>query len=257
MSEILNLVRSGQGLHGEHVVDAHCHFGALSSNYVPHSTSDEIAANMRRVGIAHACVCSVPAGEIGDPFLHNRLVAEHCARHPGLLSGYVTVNTNYRGSILEQVRAGEAMGLTLGVKLHVYRQNYLVDDALLQPLFEYENARRGIVLNHNFGTPARMEWLLRAYPDIAFIEGHHNLSYAPLAAKYDNLYVCTCAELREGFIERMVGITGSEKIVMGSDFMALDTTFGFGVVAYARLSDEQKRNVLGLNMQRLIDRVKR
>jgi hypothetical protein len=55
----------------------------------------------------------------------------------------------------------------------------------------------------------------------------------------------------------MTAMIGSEKIVYGSDAVVLDTAFGYGPVVFSNITDDEKRNILGRNMKRIIDRVRR
>ncbi|MFO7637398.1 MAG: amidohydrolase family protein, partial [Clostridia bacterium] len=175
---------------------------------------------------------------------------------PDKFKGYVTLNMNYKDSLLDELIRGEDNNLKLGIKLHVYRQKYEMDDEALIPVFQHLNRRKAICLHHYFGPAEKLESLLRAFPDIVFIEGHSLNEYDHLVRKYDNLYINTCAQLGYRRIEEHVRIIGSEKIVYGSDFVALDPSFGFGPVAYAKITDLEKRNILGLNMKRILDRIK-
>jgi predicted TIM-barrel fold metal-dependent hydrolase len=47
---------------------------------------------------------------------------------------------------------------------------------------------------------------------------------------------------------------GSEKVIFGTDAPMRDPISQFGWVVYSRISEEGKRKILGLNMQRILDR---
>jgi predicted TIM-barrel fold metal-dependent hydrolase len=45
---------------------------------------------------------------------------------------------------------------------------------------------------------------------------------------------------------------GASKILFGSDFPDLDTSLNLGPLLTAKISDEDKRLILGLNMERIL-----
>lgn len=256
MSKFRNTARMGLPFTDELLIDSHCHLGHAFRNYVPYNSFDEIIANMDRIGIDAACVCTFEAGCFANYALHNDLVAEYVNKSKGRLMGYATLNCNYRFEVMKELMRCESMGLNIGVKMHSYRQEYKIDDDFLLPVYEHLNEKNGIVLHHFFGEPERLEILLKAFPGVTFIEGHLLMQYAYLAEKYDNFYIDTCATLACGELKALTGKIGSEKILYGSDFVALDSTFGFGPVVFADITDEEKRNILGRNMRRLLKKIR-
>jgi predicted TIM-barrel fold metal-dependent hydrolase len=246
------MAREGQPFKGELLIDSHCHVGFNNKIFTPYNDIDSIAANMERIGIDTACVCSYSYGHIGDPFLANDLVADYVNSYPDKFLGYVTLNPNYKECLLDEVLRGAKNGLKLGIKMHTLRQPHNIDDDMFMPVYEYLNEKNAVFLHHWFGETCRLENLLKKFKKITFLTGHFDLEYAGLVKKYENLYINTCAVIGTGRLKNLVDMVGSEKIVYGSDFVALDHTFGYGVVAFAKISDEDKRNILGLNMRRII-----
>jgi len=246
--------RCGISFKDEILIDSHCHFG-FHFTYVPYNTPDEIIKNMDRIGVQRACFCTLEVGMIGDHAIHNDRLAAFANAYPDRISAYFTPGLNYRERLLDDYIAYEKKGLNIGMKMHIYRQTFSITDDFLAPVFERINAKRGIVINHDFGPPDRLETVLRDYPDISFISGHPNHNYIPLTKRYDNIYICTCASTAYQDVRNMAAKAGSEKIVVGSDFFVLDTAFGFGSVVFAEITEQEKRNILGLNMKRLLERV--
>ena len=58
--------------------------------------------------------------------------------------------------------------------------------------------------------------------------------------------------LRRGHAVRAVG---AGKLLFGTDSYLNPFAFGLGPILYARISDDDKRRILGLNMARLLERV--
>jgi predicted TIM-barrel fold metal-dependent hydrolase len=246
--------RCGMPFDDGELIDSHCHFG-FHFTYVPYNTPDDIIRNMDRIGVTRACFCTLEVGMIGDHTIHNDRLADFANAHPDRISAYFTPALNYRERLLDDYIAYDKKGMSIGMKMHVYRQNFTINDDFLMPVFERINAKRGIVINHDFGSPDRLESVLRDFPDASFISGHPRHDYIPLMKRHDNIYICTCASTAYQDVRNMARKAGSERIVVGSDFVVLDTAFGFGSVVFAEITEQEKRNILGLNMKRLLARV--
>ncbi|MFP4443705.1 MAG: amidohydrolase family protein, partial [Spirochaetia bacterium] len=235
-SEILEAVRAGKPLDGEMVIDSHAHLGPNSRNYTPDISPEDVVVNMKRFGIDTACVCSMEPGIFGDPARQNNSVGRAVKEFPESFKGYAVLGMNYREGLLDELIRAEFLGLTLGLKLHVYRQDYDITADYLEPVFRHLNERRALCLHHFFGKPEILEQLLSAYPEITFIEGHFMHTYNHLVKKYDNLYINTCACTELYGIEELVNEIGSERVLYGSDLTAIDPSFGIGPVAFSRIS---------------------
>jgi len=250
--KILKLARHGKRFDGELIIDSHCHVGHAMPTITHGDSISAIQGTLERIGIDEACICTRGAGVVGDPFLGNDRTAEYVKRVPRMFRGYVTIAANY-GNFVEEIKRGEAMGLTLGIKMHSYRQPHDLNEGRFRDMLEYLDSRGMILLHHYFGRPERLEQLLKTYRNIKFLEGHCIFDYARLTRKYDNMYINTCAEIGFDNIRRITEAAGADNIIYGSDLSALDATFSLGAVAYAKISDEEKRKILGLNMKRLIE----
>jgi uncharacterized protein len=253
---IAERARKGLPFTDELLIDSHGHIGHYYASFIPYNNLDDIVNNMERIGISRSCVCTLEIGAIGNHMMHNERVASFVARRPDRLSGYVTINGNNKDCIYSDFMLCEKMGLHLGAKFHIYRQEYDIISEYFAPVFERLNSRNAVVLHHSFGDVGKLEFLLKSYPNISFIQGHPVWNYMTLARKYDNFYMDTCASLAYDHIREMTASIGSEKIVYGSDAVVLDTAFGFGPVVFANITDDEKRNILGRNMKRIIDRIK-
>jgi uncharacterized protein len=258
MSKILMMAREGQSFKDELLIDSHTHIGFNNHIYTPYSDMESIVSNMERVGLDMACICAYPYGSIGDPFFADDILAGYVNKHPDKFMGYVTINPNYRKCMFDEMVRGVKIGLKLGMKMHTFRQPHNINDEEFTLLFEYMNERNAVFLHHDFGKLSGLEKLLGIYKNITFITGHFTLDsdYLKLARKYDNLYINTCASLGMGRIKELVDKISSEKVVYGSDLIVFDPTFGYGVVAFAKICDEDKRNILGRNMKRIIGKIK-
>ena len=74
--------------------------------------------------------------------------------------------------------------------------------------------------------------------------------------KYPNLYMCTCAGLQYRGMEDMVRRLGADRILFGSDSVIFDPAYGIGPVAFADISEQEKRQILGENALKLLAQIK-
>ncbi|MBQ6789335.1 MAG: amidohydrolase family protein [Clostridia bacterium] len=253
---IFEKARRGLPLDDVTVIDVHAHFGSLIQTYIPFNTADEIADNMDRIGIDVTCFCTQPYGAYGDVSIWNRRLADAVKNHPNRMKGYVTLNGNRHEEALSEYDAGNEAGLTLGIKMHTLRQDFRVTDDFLYPVYEKMNNRCQWYLHHDFGTPDELEQLLRDFPNITFIQGHPHMLYERLIREYPNMYICTCAGIHFRTTEDLVDAFGADKILVGSDSVIFDPTFGIGPVAFADISEENKRKILGENAKKLMEKIK-
>ena len=110
-----------------------------------------------------------------------------------------------------------------------------------------------IMINHYWGKPQFLDTLAQGYPDACFIIGHYSTQYASVLSKRENVYQCTCAALMFGDVEKLVEKVDADKIVYGSDLTDLDGPFGLAPILYAKIPDQDKRKILGLTMQKILD----
>ena len=74
-----------------------------------------------------------------------------------------------------------------------------------------------------------------------------------IAKKYDNAYLeLTDTYHFNGIIEKMCERAGSEKVIFGTDLPWFDPAYGMGCILFARISDEEKINILRNNILRII-----
>ena len=77
-----------------------------------------------------------------------------------------------------------------------------------------------------------------------------------LAKAHENVVLeITYTAATRGSIEYMVSEIGSERVLFGTDIPMRDPAPQLAWVAYAEISVEDKINILGKNMQRILSRV--
>lgn len=246
--------RTGRRPAAIRILDCHGHLGGRSSDYhVPDGGLDATVREMDRLDVEKCCVFSL-SGVRSDETCGNDLVAEAVRRYPGRFVGFTLVNPN-RGpeEMLRELERGAGMGLC-GVKLIPYYQGYDEEGPNIDVACRWAHERRTLILNHNWGSARQMERLVRTYPDACFLTGHSTAAYADLMRRCENLYVCSCPLLGPRACEDLVAAVGADRLLFGSDLQDLPIAWGLGPILFALISPEEKRLILGGNLERLLAR---
>jgi len=250
--KFLGLAKAGLPIKDELVIDAHTHLGGYFNLYhIPFGDVKGILEQLDRLGIDKICTFSF-AGVNSDFTLGNDLVAQAVKKYPDRIIGYTTLNANYSHEWIPELERCRKMGLK-GIKLICEYQGTTTEKTDFSPVCQYANDHRMIMINHYWGSPHFLDGLAEKYPNACFIIGHCSTQYTEVLRKRKNVYQCTCAALMFGDIEKLLKLVDADKIVYGSDLTDLDGPFGLAPILYAKISDEDKRKILGLNMQRIID----
>jgi len=250
--KFVRLAKAGLPIKDELVIDAHTHIGGHFNLYhIPFGDIKGIIEQMDRLGIKRICTFSF-AGVNSDFTLGNDLITQAVREYPERLIGYITLNANYPDEWLRELERCRKAGLR-GIKIICEYQGTTTEETDFSPAYEYANEYHMIIINHYWGNPRFLDALAEKYPNACFIVGHYSTQYADILHKRANVYQCTCASLMFGDIERLVEKVDVGKIVYGSDLSDLDGPFGLAPILYAKIPDENKRMILGLTMQKILD----
>lgn len=258
---VKNKVSQGIPLTDELVIDAHCHMGRWFNFNIPMCDAAGMVARMDRLGI-RACVAAHHSS-IGPDFGYgNDEVLQAMADFPGRIYGYATVNPNYpEAEVIAELDRCIAAGM-VGIKVHPDAHQCMVDDEKYRPVWEYADEHRLPLLSHT-GTNGRnpikaFEKLAETYPNVTVILGHSGFGSEgadqsiEAAQKFPNIYLeITGSVIVYGTLERMVDGLGAERVLFGTDLPFLDPRPQLGRVAFAKISDDDKRRILGLNASRI------
>lgn len=241
------------------VIDCHCHMGPWAAMHVPEGSPEGMLRSMNTLGIDIACPTAHAA--IGpDYVLGNDLVMDAVRRYPERMIGYVTVNPNYPDEMEpELIRCFSQKGMA-GIKCHPSLHGLSLEHPNYHPAYAYAEKRSCPVLFHVWGLSEvqKVERLARTYPHAKMILGHAGaepaaMEYAlELACRLDNVWLdLAISRTLEGNVEWFVEKAGSKKILYGSDMPFFDPRPAIGRVAMARISEEEKRDILGRNAAHL------
>ncbi len=260
LKDIAALARS---LEGELVIDSHCHMGPYFNFHIPDNDAGSMVEVMDRLGIKMACT-SPHVGITPDFRMGNHIAAEAMKDYPGRFFGYITLNGNYPEEIPGEIKRCYSMGMR-GFKLHPSLHGYPADGENLKPMWEFANEEGLPVLSHTWAgdrtcSPSILGKLAEQYPNVPVILGHSGGTLAgydesiEVAKKRKNVFLETCcSSVLYGTIERFVREVSADKILFGSDMPFVNANAQIGKILYARISDEDKRKILGLNMVGILD----
>ncbi|OGG52090.1 MAG: hypothetical protein A3F84_19765 [Candidatus Handelsmanbacteria bacterium RIFCSPLOWO2_12_FULL_64_10] len=262
--EIWSRVRAGEVLKGEEVIDVHAHMGPWFNFHTPDDPwADGMVALMDACGIGLAITAPLPG--IGpDAVWGNRLAAEAAQRFPGRLAAWCTVSPSYsEAEIVEEMEKYILKGDFLGIKIHPSMHAHPADGPNYRVMWAFANEHDLPVLSHTWKgnwtcEPRMFESIGREFPRTKILMGHSGatddgiLETIQAARNVPNLYLdLTKSRMQRGVLELMVSGVGSERILFGTDFPFFDCRGMIGFVASARISDQDKRNIFGLNAKRI------
>lgn len=241
------------------VINTHAHFGPYRAIYFPRSAPEKVIEMMDGAGIRWLIAAAHEA--LTDTDLGNRNYAMVMERYPDRLRGYWAINPLYPDRVKSEVAAYDQQQGFVGFKFLSDYYVYPITGDNYKPALEYANEKGLPILLHTWGGsqcdgPALWPEVAAKYPRVNFIMGHAGFGEWELASQvardYPNVYLeLTAAYSARGAIETMVEIAGSEKITFGDDHPWFDPRYGIGCVLFARITDEDRRNILYRNAERI------
>lgn len=264
MSDFWTKARAGNPLRGEVVIDCHTHMGPWFNFSIPKDPwAEGMIAAMDTCGIQQV-VCA-PHVAIGpDTPWGNDLVADAVRRFPDRFVGYCTVNPNYpeREMVAEMDRL-ITRGPFRGIKIHPSVHLYPSDGPNYRPMWAFAHEHGLPVLVHTWESdrlcgPLMFAGIGKTYPKAQVLLGHSGASAVGMdqsiqaAREAGNVHLdLTASYLPFGMLEVVVASVGAERVLFGTDTPFLDGRPKVGQVAAARIPDEDKRRIFGLNAKRL------
>jgi predicted TIM-barrel fold metal-dependent hydrolase len=263
MDKFWELVRAGSILQDELIVDCHTHLGPYFNFHIPKNDANGMIDAMDSCGIRSA-ICSPHIGVVSDYQYGNQLVAVVVQRHPSRFYGYCAINPNYsEKAITDELEKYITLGGFRGVKIHPDLHRCAANARQYHPMWAFAQETGTPVLSHTWDAVATSDPLLfgsiaAEFPEVNIILGHSGgaatgIDNAILVAKdHQNIYLdLTCSRFYHGMLEKMVKEIGAERILFGTDSPFLDCRPRVGFVAIARIADDDKRKIFGLNATRV------
>ncbi len=256
-------VVEGRALSGELVIDCHTHLGPWHNFHIPEPDAVGLLRSMDRAGVSMA-VCS-PHRAIAHDYLGGNEEAVRLSReHPDRFRPYTTINPNYPAEeIVAEIDRRRTEGTLLAFKIHPSEMQCRADGAGFRHVWEAAEEAALPVLSHSwasdqYASPASLGELADRYPQAKVIIAHAASSWemveqvSEASRSRANVFLdLTGSAMLPGVVEAMAGDIGAEKLLFGSDAPFLDLRPALGRLALARISDDAKRLIFGLNAKRV------
>lgn len=242
------------------IYDMHGHWGPFHGANLPDSDARRAIAHLDRAGVALFVFSSHEA--LYDPERGNAITVKIAREFPDRMRAYCCINPNYP-ALVERDLAGfdDCRDVYVGLKLHPGWHNAAMTDDRYKSAWEFADANHLVVLSHAWGGDSLCGYeavskVAEKYGGTTIIAGHslHGRwdQAVELARRCPNVYLDTCAILDDrGAVERIVDEAGSERVLFGTDFPWFGYHYSIGALLGARMTDEDRRNILYRNAQRL------
>jgi hypothetical protein len=248
----------GNAIDNEILIDAHMHIDRYNKFFIPSSETPNLIANAKRLGICRLYGSSLIAIR-NDAITGNNHVLETQVRYPNLFEPYLVVKPNYPEETISIIDLAKKYSVNQ-FKLHDDGNGYPYDHKNYYPLYEHCNEHRSVILFHTYGNmhinPIRN--IAAQFRSLKILLAHSGIvdesSYYDAAREHENIHLETCNSLAwYGLIERMVDRVGADRILWGTDMPFMSPDQQIGRVLFARISDDDKRKILGQNALTLFD----
>lgn len=268
LDSIAKAADSGKPLSDIIVIDAHIHMidkshKTTTSEMRLYLDEDSIIRKMDRLGIDIALV-SPFEGVYTNGITANNTAIKAKENYPNRFEIYACANPNYKEDLKEIIPQHEKHDF-LGIKPYWYAHKTDLLSDKYQSWFKYANTHHLLCLIHGQDniTAEKTAQLALQYPNATFILAHSGKNYE-LAQKHievakaiSNIYLeISFTTLTYGIIEYLVNSVGADKIIFGTDTGVGDPASYLGWVAYAKISEQAKKKILGENIKKIIDKIK-
>lgn len=260
MKDILEITKRGQKLDDFNIIDSHCHIGHWHNFYIPENNAEGMLKSMGSLGIEIACITA--HASIGPNYKYgNDIVMEAVKKYPERFIGYVTISPHYPEDMKNELKRGFSVPGMLAIKLHPSSHRCPIDYKNYKIAYETAEQKKCPILIHVFSIVdvGIVNKLADLYPGAQFIMGHaggdvRSMEVAIEAVnRHSNIYVdLASSSAFEGNVEWLTKEMGSQKVLFGSDMPFYDPKPTFGRIAMADISNDDKANILGLNMKKLL-----
>lgn len=244
------------------IIDAHTHIDACPGS--PWQDPPEVLLPLLdEAGIDRAIVMTYgdAPSSVWDPLGY---VAQAIRKHRDRLIGFARLTPaagKHASDLLEKAIVEEGMK---GLKLHPYGYRLPPDSPETLALIRLAASLGAPTLFHcgdeEFTRPLEIARAARACPEAKIILGHmggyfHVEAAIECAEELPNLYLETSAMPYPSMIRRAIDAVGPERVIFASDGPGCDPRLERDKIEIAALSEEEKRLVLGGNIERLLAEV--
>lgn len=265
---ILQRAKEGKPLDDMLVIDSHAHMshdgaGGIGFLHQPYGEAASMRERAKLMGIDAMCVSGFLAVWT-DYAEGNKIIVDAMRRFPDFYHGYASLQPQYVKDWKKECDLWYKQHKMGGLKPYYPRTFIPYNDKAWAPWFQYGNSINAYALIHP--SPNVVEEasdLARRYKNISFILAHSGASFKDarlaieVAKKYKNVFLeITLTSVTYRVIEFMVKHVGADRVLFGTDQPMRDPIPQFGWMAYSHCSVGEKKKMFGLNMQKILKRVK-
>ena len=243
------------------IMDCHAHGGYWNTQHIPGNMPEDMIRSMDWIGVDMAMISSQAAIASSNGW-GNDITVGMTLKYPDRFYGYVVINPHYPESHKEEIERCFVFPGMKGLKIHPNTHGVPPDHYNYQLCYETANERRCPMLIHTWGRDSvvKVGQMAERYPNARLIMGHYGgpekgaMSEAVnVVNKHENVYAdITISYMYEGNLEWLVKEAGAKKVLYGTDLPFIDARPNFGRVALAEISDEDKTDIFGRNMKRIL-----
>ena len=250
---------TGSPIRSVEVIDTHGHIDETPPGAVWPRNVDLLIADLDRCGTRQIVVShfgALQASTVEELKRAHDQSAQAAARHPSRVRVYVVFQPYLTAaSRTELDRILVPNSPFVGIKLHGALHAYPADGPAYRIPFEFANQHELPVLFHVGQGLDRIGAIAERYPRMKLIVAHYaggNATVLKWVHDFPNLLVDTpTSNGPHRIIERLRDVCGPEKILYGSDSVYLCMGSQIARIAFARVSDNDRRQIYGVNARRI------
>jgi len=249
------------------IIDTHLHIGPLYNLFIPSNTIEETIRLIKEFGVKKA-ICSTHSS-LSTVWYGIDELFTILQKYEGFLYGYFVFNPNFEDFSLKKVEEYIDNKFIMGIKIHPSWHKCYPYDKKYERFWGLANERKIPVLTHSwnpnvpnkeqkYSSPFFFEDIVKRYPGIQLILAHAGgrgkmlYDVISLLEKNRNVYVDFSGDIFvPGLIEEYVKRVGSERLLFGTDMPWVDIRFQLSNIINLDISENDKRNILGLNALKL------
>jgi predicted TIM-barrel fold metal-dependent hydrolase len=241
------------------IVDIHCHVGESKFGDRPF-TVEMVLKIMDECGIDKAIL--LPAQSTGRPTPADKM-AEAVRKAPDRLVFFAAVDPKLKDATTTLEQAVVKYGAK-GLKIHPSINAIAADDKLwIYPLIEKAQELKIPVMIHSgespYATPWQVGLVAMDFPKVTIIMEHmgcNSFIYTDpaidMARRASNLILGTTGVVHDHPIAKACQVIGSDRVVFGSDAPVNNPLHEIKKIQVAKISEEDKRKILGENIARIL-----
>ena len=238
------------------------------------ATAEELLTAMDEDGIEASVVLNI--GWVNHELCvkTNDYILDSVSRHPGRLIGFCAIQPRAEGAAIAEIeRCARAGAKGIGELRSDVQSFDLTDERTMKPVVDAALKHDLILLTHSSEpvgheysgkgsiTPDILYSFITAFPEVRLVCAHWGggLPFYALmpevAGALANVFFDTAATVflyKPEVFEQLSHMIGSDKILFGTDYPLMHQSRVLAQVQSARLPEEDKAKILGVNAQKLL-----